>query len=77
MSPKAINEARHQARRENVGKRLKICAQCSKRLARHSADGKRLCCYCYVAAGNEPADWHPECMAAAAALRDASDAGHA
>ena len=71
MSPKPIDEARQRSRRENAGKRLKICAQCSQRLARHFVNGKRLCCYCYVAAGQQPADWHPECMAAAGALGEA------
>src|SRR5262245_56451983 len=54
MSPKAINQARHQQRRENVGKRLKICAQCSKRLGRHSADGQRLCCIAMLPPGISP-----------------------
>jgi hypothetical protein len=27
-------------------------------------NGVPLCCECYVAAGHEPADWHPDCVAA-------------
>jgi hypothetical protein len=65
------NEAHRQRRRENAGKRLKICARCSERLARHHVNGDRLCCECYVKAGHAPADWHPECMEAAAALEEA------
>jgi hypothetical protein len=47
-----------------------LCARCSQRIARHHVNGGlRLCCECYVNTGHEPADWHPECMAAYAALR--------
>ena len=63
------DEAQRTRRREKAGARLKLCIQCSQRLARHNVSGKRLCCECYVGAGHEPADWHPECMAATAALR--------
>jgi hypothetical protein len=73
-----VNEARRQRRRENAGKRLKLCARCGQRLARHRANDVRLCCECYVRAGHEPAQWHPDCMAAAAAaLRDKIHMGHA
>jgi hypothetical protein len=70
MSPKAADESRLQ-RRENAGKRLKQCSRCKRRLARHRVKDARLCCECYVAGGHEPADWHPDCMAAYAALRRA------
>jgi hypothetical protein len=59
-----VNEARRQRRRENAGKRLKLCSRCGQRLARHRAKDVRLCCECYVDAGYEPADWHPDCRAA-------------
>jgi hypothetical protein len=58
-------------RRQNVGEGIKICVRCSKRVARHKVYGERLCCRCYVGDGHKPAYWHPECMAAAAALRNA------
>jgi hypothetical protein len=59
-----VNEARRPRRRENAGKRLKLCSRCSQRLARHRAKDVRLCCECYVDAGYEPADWHPDCRTA-------------
>jgi hypothetical protein len=62
------DEAQRKRRRENAGKRLKLCSRCNQRLARHRVKDDRLCCECYVAAGHEPADWHSDCMAAAAAL---------
>jgi hypothetical protein len=49
-----VNEARRQRRRENAGKRLKLCSRCGQRLARHRAKDVRLCCECYVDAGYEP-----------------------
>jgi hypothetical protein len=64
MSPNTIDEARRQSRRENVGKRGYRCYKCGEREARHKVNGVPLCCECYVAAGHEPADWHPNCMAA-------------
>jgi hypothetical protein len=71
MSPKAIDEARHQRRRENAvagGYWSHQCQQCHRRWARHRDNG---CCECHVKAGRQPAEWHPECLAAAAALREA------
>jgi hypothetical protein len=62
------NEVRRQRRRENAGKRLKLCSRCNQRLARHRLKDARLCCECYVRAGHPPADWHPECVAAAAII---------
>ena len=64
------DEARRQSRRERV-------LAHGMRARRHRVSGKWLCCECYVNAGNEPAEFHSECMAAAAALKDASDTGHA
>jgi hypothetical protein len=75
MSRKASAETR-QSRREYVGTRGYRCCKCWQHLARHRVNGDRLCCECYVKAGHAPADWHPDCMAAAAALRDAIGAGH-
>jgi hypothetical protein len=62
------DEARRERRRENVGINGYMCRRCQKRVGRHLADGARLCCRCYVFAGHEPAEWHPECMEAAAVL---------
>ena len=70
------DEARRQSRRERVLAHGK-CVECSQRARRHRVSGKWLCCECYVNAGNEPAEFHSECMAVAAALKDASDTGHA
>ena len=43
-----------------------LCNKCKARPAMHTTffQGKkiRLCCQCYMAYGNSPADWHPECM---------------
>jgi hypothetical protein len=62
------DEAQRQHRPESA--RGKLCVRCSQRIARHHVNGGlRLCCECYVSTGHEPADWHPECMAAYAALR--------
>jgi hypothetical protein len=63
-------EARRQSRRERAGTRAKLCSRCSIRVARHHVGSDRLCCHCYVGRGYPPADWHPECLAAAAALRE-------
>jgi hypothetical protein len=63
MSPNG-DEVRRQRRRENAGKRLKLCSRCSLRLARHRVKGARLCYECY-----EPADWHPDCRAAYAIIK--------
>jgi hypothetical protein len=73
MSPKLIDEARRQSRRENAGTSYwgHQCRQCHRRSARHHADGHWLCCECHVKAGHQPAEWHPECIAAAAALQEA------
>jgi hypothetical protein len=72
MSPKAIDEARHQRRRENAGNGYGYsCGMCERPSARHRYLGQWLCCMCHVKAGYQPAEWHPECMAAAAALREA------
>jgi len=65
------DETLRQRRRDNMGKRLKLCSRCNQRLARHSVNGEQLCCYCYVAAGRQPADWHPECMVAAGGVAEA------
>jgi len=61
--------AQRERRRERTSQRGK-CVNC-QRLGPHLVNGWRMCCHCYVRAGHEPAEWHPECMAAAAALRDA------
>jgi hypothetical protein len=61
------DEGRRQTRREQVIARGK-CVKCSQRAGRHLVNGERLCCECYVGAGHEPAEFHPECTAAAAAL---------
>jgi hypothetical protein len=63
------DEAIRQSRRDRVIARGK-CVKCCQRAGRHSVNGARLCCECYVSAGHEPAEFHPECMAAAAALKD-------
>ena len=66
MSRRATDPDIRQKRRENAGKRMKLCSRCSQDMARHRADdGTRLCCKCHVAAGYIPAEWHPECMVAA------------
>ena len=48
------NEAQRRHRRDNAGKRLKLCSRCNQRLARHRVKDGRLCCECYVGARNEP-----------------------
>jgi hypothetical protein len=65
------DDTKRQRRRENGGKRQKLCSRCSMRAARHQVGGDRLCCQCYVGGGYLPAEWHPDCVAAAAALREA------
>jgi len=59
------------SRRKNAGSRQKLCSRCSVRLARHQVNGDRLCCHCYVGRGYPPAEWHPECLAAASASKKA------
>jgi hypothetical protein len=71
MSPKAIDEARHQRCRENAGTPGYWCHKCHRRFARHRVNGHWLCCECHVKAGHQPAEWHPEYMAVTAALREA------
>lgn len=44
-----------------------VCSNCNERKPSHESgnnvDGvTRLCCICYVVAGNPPADWHTYCM---------------
>jgi hypothetical protein len=64
------SRAGDEAQRRHESARGKLCARCSQRVARHHVNGSvRVCCECYVSTGHEPADWHPECMAAYAALR--------
>jgi hypothetical protein len=63
MSPNTIDEARRQRRRENVAT-YRWCRKCVEGEARHKVNGVPLCCECYVAAGHEPAEWHPDCTAA-------------
>jgi hypothetical protein len=70
MSPKLIDEARRQSRRENAGTHRYYWCHKGSRRARHRGNGW-LCCECHVKAGHQPAEWHPECMAAAAALERA------
>jgi hypothetical protein len=70
------DQASRQTRRERMIARGK-CVKCSQRAGRHLVSGERLCCECYVNAGHEPAEFHPECISAAAALRDAIGAKHA
>jgi hypothetical protein len=65
-----IDEASRQSRRDRVVARGK-CVKCSQRAGRHLVNGERLCCECYVTVGYEPAEFHPECKGAAAALREA------
>jgi hypothetical protein len=67
------DSARRASRNENAGTRLKLCSRCAVRLARHRVNGDRLCCDCYVGRGYPPAEWHPDCMAAAAELRKARE----
>jgi hypothetical protein len=59
------DESRRQSRRENVGTGGYPCHKCRQQLARHKVNGILLCCECNVAAGHQPADWHPDCMVAA------------
>jgi hypothetical protein len=40
----------------------KKCDKCQINTSRHSVWNERLCCECYVNAGNAPSDWHPLCM---------------
>ena len=40
------------------------CQDCEVMNANHTVGNRRMCCDCYVADGNPPADWHPTCMAA-------------
>jgi hypothetical protein len=61
-------QCQHQRRREKVGIDGYMCCRCRQRVGRHLVDGVRLCCKCYVFAGHEPAEGHPECVEAAAAL---------
>lgn len=46
----------------------RVCYNCAKDWASHTVTNgghtEYFCCACYVAAGNPPADWHPDCMAA-------------
>ncbi len=58
----------------------RICARCGERPARHTIfrnggvpEEEALCCICYVNAGNPPADWHPDCMEAAAVSATVND----
>jgi hypothetical protein len=62
VSPKATDAARHQRRRESVGTNGYRCRKCGQPAARHRVNGEWLCCKCYVRAGYQPAEWHPECM---------------
>jgi hypothetical protein len=48
------NEARRQRRRENAGKRLKLCSRCNQRLARHRGKEGRLCCSATWTRGRSP-----------------------
>lgn len=43
------------------------CATCGQPSNHWSGSngGEHLCCKCYVATGNPPADWHPGCVRAA------------
>jgi hypothetical protein len=45
------------------------CINCGHSVTRHSVEGLRLCCECYIGAGYAPAEWHPECMTAARAQK--------
>jgi hypothetical protein len=68
MSSRTADEARRQRRLENVDALEYPCRNCRRPLGRHRVNGSWLCCECHVKAGHQPAEWHPECMAAAAAL---------
>ena len=62
------DEGQRERRREHAGFNGYMCRRCQKRVVRHLADGLRLYCKCYVFAGHEPAEWHSDCMSAAAVL---------
>lgn len=55
-----------------VTEQRRLCTTCKSRPANHetSFEGKTdyQCCECHVKAYNTPADWHPDCMRAYAAL---------
>jgi hypothetical protein len=57
------DETVRQRRRETVAT-YRWCRKCGKGEAPHKVNGIILFCECYVAAGYEPADWHPDCRAA-------------
>lgn len=38
------------------------CGKPARHTIFENGEQKRLCCTCYIQAGNIPADWHPECM---------------
>lgn len=44
------------------------CTTCGKHESMHDIGvgqkERHLCCYCYIAEGNLPADWHSMCMRA-------------
>jgi hypothetical protein len=56
---------------------LVICARCTLRAASHfitelvgkTSRYRILCCQCYIAEGNAPATWHPDCQRAFAAKK--------
>lgn len=40
------------------------CHVCLALWSMHDVGQRHLCCNCYIAEGNSPADWHPVCMQA-------------
>jgi len=53
----------------HIGKLLRGCEVCERSASHHRVYGTRMCCKCYVRAGYAPAEWHPQCMAEAAAKK--------
>ncbi len=47
------------------------CGAISSHIVFEKGETKRLCCKCYVQAGNIPADWHIECMREAGQEKEA------
>lgn len=67
-----MTEQDHEDRVREQREQSKIpCVGCGKKTS-HTVGGKRMCCKCYVEAGNAPADWHSECMRTYAKLKKES-----
>lgn len=47
---------------------MEPCTRCGQHDARHliyrTSQRENLCCFCHVAEGGTPADWHPDCLSA-------------